>query len=49
MSSKESPLFLNLFNDKNDEKSIKKNNLSLTILNYNNNQKKKITSKKIFP
>ena len=46
VSSKESPLFLNLFNDKNDEKSIKKNNLSLTILNYNNNQKKKIPAKK---
>jgi hypothetical protein len=45
VSSKESPLFLNLFNDKNNEKSIKKNNLSLTILNYNNNQKKKYLQK----
>jgi hypothetical protein len=43
--SKESPLFLDSYNN-NDEKNIKKNNLSLTILNYNNNQIKKIPTKK---
>ena len=42
--SKESPIFLDSYN--NDEKIIKKNNLSLTILNYNNNQIKKIPTKK---
>lgn len=36
----------NSFENNKDEKSIKKNNFSLTILNYNNNQIKKIPKKK---
>jgi len=44
---KENPLFFNLYNNNNDEKNLKKNNLSLTILNYNNNNHiKKIPTKK---
>ena len=46
VKSKESQLFLNLYNNINDEKNIKKNNLSLTIFNYNNNQRKRIPNKK---
>ena len=43
--SKESPIFLDSYNNIG-KKNIKKKNLSLTVLNYNNNQIKKIPTKK---